>query len=122
MSNEPLDPRLQQLFEDARQELDGEAITRQVMSRTHRKIVVAATSLLAAAAVALIGSWLFLSISLLDFALLASALLTNPLLELGEGWVALALMPVNSLAGLSLLGLKAAHSLRKLMLGASFTR
>ena len=59
---------------------------------------------------------------LLDFAVLISQFLTNPLVDLGGGWLALAFMPVNNLASLSVLLLKGSLMTWKKLTGVSLVR
>ncbi len=120
MTTEPLDPRLQTLFAEARQELDGEALTGQVMAQTRKLRYLLFAGGITAAFVLLAGTWLLLAIPLLEFAVLVSQVLTTTLVELGEGWLALAFMPVNNIAGLLALTAKAIHFGRKKIISASF--
>jgi hypothetical protein len=114
MSNEH-DPRLQALFAQAAESLDEEDIASHVVAAARRRRCLTWVAGFAALLLALLATRLLLAIPLLEFAVLISTLLTTSLVDLGEGWLALALLPVNSFAGLFALLLRAALLIRRRM-------
>jgi len=114
------DQLLQSVFAEARQNLDGEALTSRVMAKTRRVLYMLVAGTLALAVVLLVGAWLIFGIPLLEFALLISQFLTMTLVDLGEGWAALVFMPVNNIASLIVITAKAIHLGWKKVTGASF--
>jgi hypothetical protein len=122
MMTDSRDPVLQSLFEQARMDLDGADLTASVMSRTRRRLAVMAAGALAAALVVALAAWTLVGTSLLEFAVLVSQFLTNPLIELGEGWLALVFLPVNNLASILVASTKLALMGWKKLTGASLVR
>lgn len=121
MTTNERDPVLQQLFIDAKQDLEDESITAGVMARTQRlKVRLLGGAVLGGLLILLI-SWLAFAGPLLEFALLVSGFLATPLVELGEGWLALAIMPINTVASVVALAGKAAWSLYRRLLNYSFS-
>ena len=118
--NEQRDPLLETLFAEAEQTLEGDALTARVLARTRNFRYLLLTGGTAAAAAMLVGTWLFFGIPLFEFAVLVAAFLTTPLLELGEGWLALALLPINTVASALIVLLKGARVLQKKIVAASF--
>jgi len=102
---EQRDPHLQALFANARQELDGEAFTTGMMAKT-RLQRYRVPAMIAGVAVLVIVCAILLAPSLLTFALLTAQTLTTNLVELGDGWLGLALSPINNIASLLILGTK----------------
>lgn len=100
MTNEQRDPLLQSLFNDAEQELDGTLLTAQVMARTRSYRLLLLAGGASAVLVLMAGAWLLFGMPLFDFAVLLSEVLATPLFDLGEGWLALLLLPVNTVASL----------------------
>ena len=121
MITDNTDQLLQSAFADARQELDGEALTKRVVAKTRQMLYLLATGGIALALVLLAGVWLIFGIPLLEFAVLISQFLATALIDLGEGWLALVFMPVNSVASLVIVTAKAIHMGWKKVIGASFT-
>ena len=117
---EQQDPRLQALFANARQDLDGEAFTSGMMAKTRLQryrmpaLIAAVTTLVAACAI-------LLAPSLLTFALLTAQALTTNLVDLGDGWLGLALSPVNNIASLLILGARIAFMGWKVITRTSYT-
>ena len=95
------DPTLEKLFSEAKRELEGEAITTQVMAQTRNRLFTMAAAGALLGLVVLLIAWYVFAGPLLDFAILVSQFLTNPLIELGEGWLALVFMPINNMASLT---------------------
>jgi len=115
------DQMLQSVFAEARQDLDGEAITARVMAKTRRQLYLLAAGVLSLVAALLAGTWLVFGLPLLEFAVLISQFLTMTLVDLGEGWLALVFMPVNNIASLFIVTAKAIHMGWKKIIGVSFT-
>jgi hypothetical protein len=115
------DQLLKSVFAEARQDLDGEALTNQVMAKTRRVLVLLAAGVLSIAVLLVGGAWLMFGMPLLDFAVLISQFLTMTLFDLGEGWLALVFTPLNNIASLIIIGAKAVHLGWKKLLGASFS-
>ena len=112
---------LQSVFAEARQDLDGAAITARVMAKTRRLLYLLVTGVLSLAVVLLAGAWLIFGLPLLEFAVLISQFLAMTLVDLGEGWLALVFMPINNIASLFIVTAKAIHLGWKKIIGASFT-
>lgn len=121
MITENQDQLLQSMFAEARQDLDGEAITSKVMAKTRRVLYMLAAGVLSIAAILVVGAWLIFGMPLLEFALLISQFLTMTLIDLGEGWLALVFTPLNNIASLIIFGAKAIHLAWKKLLSASFS-
>ena len=111
---------LQSVFAEARQDLDGTAITARVMAKTRRLLYLLVTGVLSLAVVLLAGAWLIFGLPLLEFAVLISQFFAMALVDLGEGWLALVFMPINNIASLSIVTAKAIHLGWKKIIGASF--
>jgi hypothetical protein len=121
MITDQQDQLLQSVFAEARQDLDGEALTSQVMARTRRVLYKLAAGVLFIAVVIVTGAWLMFGMPLLEFAVLISQFLTMTLFELGEGWLALVFTPLNNIASLLVVGAKAIHLGWKKILSSSFS-
>ena len=120
MMNEDRDPYLETVFARAEQELDGRAITARVMARTRGFKLLLLAGGASAAVLLLAGARLIFGIPLFEFAMLISQVLATPLFDLGEGWLALLLLPVNTVAGLLVILFRALRVLHKRMAGISF--
>jgi hypothetical protein len=120
MMTDHWDSQLKTLFAESRQELDGEALTARVMARTRKLSYMLIAGGISAVLVLLTGAWLVFALPLLEFAVLISQGLTMTLVDLGEGWLALVFLPVNNIASLLVLSMKAIHMARKKIIGASF--
>jgi len=114
------DQLLQSVFAEARQDLDDEVLTSSVMAKTRRVLFMLVAGALSLALVLLAGFWLIFGLPLLEFAVLISQFLTMTLVDLGEGWLALVFMPVNNIASLVVITVKAIHLGWKKLIGASF--
>lgn len=115
------DQLLQSAFAEARQDLEDDALTNRVMAKTRRVLYMLAAATLSIAIVLMASVWLVFGMPLLEFAVLISQFLTMTLIDLGEGWLALVLMPVNNIASLFVIGAKAIHLGWKKILNASFS-
>lgn len=122
MMTEYRDQVLESLFDEANRELEGEAITARVMARTRNRLVKMAASAISLTLVVLLLSWYVFAMPLLEFAVLVSQFITNPLVDLGEGWLALAFLPVNNIASLSVLLAKASLMAWKKLTGTTLVR
>jgi hypothetical protein len=118
MTTEGRDPLLQTLFREAEQELDGTLLTERVMARTRRFRLLLLGGSASAVLLLLGGAWLLLGIPLFEFAVLISGVLATPIFDLGQGWLALLLLPVNTLASLLVLMFKAVRFLQKRAAGS----
>jgi len=115
------DQLLQSAFAQARQDLDDEALTSQVMAKTRHVLYMLVAGVLSIVVILLAGIWLVFGMPLLEFAVLISQFLTITLIDLGEGWLALVFMPLNNIASLFIIAAKAIHLGWKKVLGASFS-
>ncbi|MBT8039801.1 MAG: hypothetical protein HKO85_07685 [Xanthomonadales bacterium] len=116
------EPDLHSLFDQANRELQGESITARVVARTRTRVMTRAGLALVVMLLFLLVAWQLLALPLLEFAVLVSQLLTNPLVDLGEGWVALAFLPVNNFASLLVLSTKGVLIAWKKLTGSSLIR
>lgn len=116
------EPDLHSLFDQANRELEGETITAQVVAQTRKRVAARAGLVLVVAALCLLVAWQLLALPLLEFALLVSRALTNPLIDMGEGWLALVFLPVNNLASLLVLSTKGMLIGWKKLTGSSLIR
>jgi hypothetical protein len=117
---EERDTLLQSLFTESQQELDGEEITARVMAKTrHAKNLLLAGGL-SAALVILALTWLIFAMPLLEFAVLVAQGPTMTLVDLGEGWLALAFLPVNNIGSLLIITARVIRVLHKRIFNASF--
>lgn len=114
------DSGLQSLFRRAEESLDGEAITARVMAVTRTRRAWLWSGGIAAALAGVLATWLTLGVPLLEFAVQVSNLLTTSLVDLGEGWLALILLPINSVAGVLAVTAKTAQFLRRKVIGRPF--
>jgi len=96
------DPRLQALFADVKNGLEEELFVTDVMVKT-RFIRYRLPAMLAAASLIVLIFALVLAPSLQGFALVIAWGMTTPLIELGEGWLAWTLLPINTVGSLLIL-------------------
>ena len=115
------DQLLQSAFAEARQDLEDETLTKRIMAKTRRVLYMLAAGVLTIAVVLITTVWLVFGMPLLEFAVLISQFLTMTLINLGEGWLALVLMPVNNIASVLVISAKAIHLGWKKILSASFS-
>jgi hypothetical protein len=116
---EDRDPILQQLFVEAREELDGELFTARVMQRSRFARYRTAAGWLAAALVLVVGAGALFT-PLQDFALLLGQALTTGLVDLGDGWWALVVSPINSVASVLVLLVKGTRMAMSKVRSASY--
>ena len=113
------DPILQNLFYEAANDLDGEAFIAEVMAKTHGRRYRLLTVGFGAALVLAVIVWL-LALPIQEFGVLVSQALTATLIDLGDSWVAWVFAPVNNIASLSILTLKAIRVAWKKIVSASY--
>ena len=78
-------------------------------------------ALIAAVTVLVVVCAILLAPSLLTFALLTAQALTTNLVDLGDGWLGLALSPINNIASLIILGTKLSFMGWKVISRTSYT-
>lgn len=122
MMTEFRDPMLETLFDEANRELEGERITASVMAGTRNRLLRMAVITVTSSLLVLLIAWYFFAMPLLEFAVLISQFFTNPIVDFGDGWLALALLPVNNLASISVLSTKLAMLAWKKLTGTSLVR
>ena len=118
MMTDGRDPLLQSLFVEARHDLDGEMFSARVMAKTRflrYRVVVAG---LCVALILAAGAW-FLAIPL-EVAQLVAQVLATTLVDLGDSWLAWLLSPVNNIAALVVLCVKAIRIGRKKIIRTSY--
>ena len=122
MMTEYRDPALEELFRAAQRDLADETVTERVMAGTRQRLVRMAALALAGSVVVLLVAWYLFAGPLLEFAVLISQFLTNPLIDLGEGWLALVLLPINNIASILVLSTKLSLLAWKKLTGSSLIR
>jgi hypothetical protein len=113
-----IDPRLQALFAEGQPDLDGEAFTARVMAKSRFLRYRVLALWIGMAMVLAAGAW-YLAIPLEVAQLIAQAL-TTTLIDLGDGWLAWVFSPVNNIAALLVLFVKAIRVGRKRIIGVSY--
>ena len=103
MMTDTRDPVLLEMFDNARQEFEGQDMTAKVMVKTRKRLATMAAVAATVSLIVLLISWYLFSMPLLEFAVLISEFLTNPLFDLGEGWIGLIVLPINNLASIGVL-------------------
>jgi hypothetical protein len=122
MMTEYRDPALEELFRAAQRDLADETVTERVMAGTRQRLVRMAALALAGSVVVLLVAWYLFAGPLLEFAVLISQFLTNPLFDLGTGWLALVFLPVNNIASILVLSGKLSLLAWKKLTGSSLIR
>lgn len=100
--------RLEALFIEAESELSESAFTASVVART-RKVrfqILAGIALLFAV---VIGVAAALSVPFFEFAVTVSAVMTNPIVDVGEGWLGFLLAPINNCGAIVIVVVKIAR-------------
>jgi hypothetical protein len=112
------DPILLALFQEAHGDLDGETFTARVLdqTRSQRYLVILGLSCLG---MVLAGSAWFFNIPV-EVAQLITQALTTTLIDLGNSWVAWLFSPINNVASLLVLGVKAIRVFQQRIVGASY--
>jgi len=118
MMTDDRDPLLEALFAEAQHDLDGEPFTARVMAQTRFVRYRVFAPWIGVALILAGGAW-FLAIPLEVAQLIAQALATT-LIDLGGGWLAWLLSPVNNIAALLVLGVKTIRIGWKKIIGASY--
>lgn len=117
------DPLLQTLFAvepTVQDDRDAQVFTAGVMARTRRLIYKVAGVLAAVFVVLLLCIWVF-AIPLQEVVQLVTQTVSATLFDLGDGWVSWVFAPVNNIASLIVISLKAARMVHKKILRASYT-
>ena len=122
MMTELRDPMLQTLFDEANQDQEDNVLTSRILTHTRNRYYTLIGGGLLVSLVILLTAWAVFAMPLLEFAVLVSQLITNPLIELGEGWLALAFLPVNNIASLAVLIAKGALMGWKKLTGTTLLR
>lgn len=117
------DPVLQTLF--AAEEIDqngqdAQAFTARVMARTRKLIYQLAGALAVVSLLLLICAWVF-AIPLQEVVQLVTQTVSATLFDLGDGWASWVFAPVNNIASLVVISLKAIRVVHKKVLSASYT-
>lgn len=118
MMTDDRDPLLEALFAEAQHDLDGEAFTAHVMAQTRFVRYRVFAPWIGVALMLAGGAW-FLAIPL-EVAQLIAYGLTTTLIDLGDSWLAWSFSPVNNVAALLVLAVKAIRIGRKKIIGASY--
>jgi hypothetical protein len=100
------DTLLQTVFADAKKDLEGEAFTARVIARTRSLKLRFVAGLTGLAVVLLAAAWIFAT-PIMEIAQPATQVLTTSLFDLGEGSAAWIFSPVNNIASLLILSIKA---------------
>ena len=109
------DAVLLELFTEADTALEGGAFTESVLKRTYGLVI--RLGLVAAAVVTVVlASALVMGLSPWLVAQQLSNVLTTSLIEMGEGWMAWVLAPINSIGGALIIAAKGARMLYKRVL------
>ncbi len=93
--NEIRDPGLDSLFASAREDLDGEVFTHKVMAKT-RFLKYRLHAVAAALVLALLIVVQFFVPAVQDVALVVAWGLTTSIVDLGDGWLAWMISPINT--------------------------
>ena len=99
-------PQLQTLFKEASEDLDGEVFTTGVLTRTRVRRNRVIAGLGGVVVVLAVCAWL-LTVPVFGFVQITTQVLTTTLIDLGEGWLAWMLAPVNNIARLLVVSVKA---------------
>lgn len=118
MTADDHDLLLQSLFVEEQPVLDGEVFTACLVAKIRKLRYRPVAGLAGVALVMAVVVWLF-AIPTREVAQFIAQGLTLTILDLGEGWLSWVLSPVNNLAGLLVLSVKAIRVARKKIIGAS---
>jgi hypothetical protein len=118
--SEQHDPLLQTLFADARQEIQDEEFTSDVLSRTHSLKYRTAAGWFGIALLLAVVAWIFAA-PLQGVALLVVQGLSITLIDVGSGWLAWLVAPINNIGSLLVLVAKLARMIWKKLSSASYT-
>lgn len=106
------DPLLQSLFAESVPTIDAEEFTGRVMTKTYALRQKLITAGLIAGTLLILYIWMF-GVPLQDFVLLITQFLSKNIIDIGNSWLALAVSPLNSVAGLLALALKGILTVQK---------
>ncbi len=109
-------PTLEALFAEPAAELADDAFVNEVMTQTRIRKYWLLASLASAALIVVLVAWTY-SEPALQLARMLTQALTVSLFDVGDGWLAWILLPVNSVAGLLVLIAKAARMAWKRIFG-----
>lgn len=113
------DPLLQALFAETQQELDGAVFIDQLGARITRLKYLVIAAGIGLALLLFLFAWLF-ALPLQGLAVSISQILTTALFDLGEGWLAWMLTPINNIASILVASIKVFRMGRKKLVVASF--
>ena len=117
MSNDR-DMVLQNLFNEANEQLEDSTFTSQVVKRTY-KLVIRLGLLVVCTVLLALAVMLVFDLSPLQMAQGISEVLTTPMFNLGDGWAGWILTPINNIAGVFVIGFKGFRILYKKVLRGS---
>jgi hypothetical protein len=120
MMTEARDPVLQSLFDQPRHVEDNQEFVARVVARTRRLRYQLIGALAALALMLLAGAWV-LSIPVQATVFSITQVLTTALFDLGESWTAWLLAPVNNIASLLIISLKATRMVWKKIKSATWS-
>jgi hypothetical protein len=118
MTNER-DPVLSSLFASSIVDQDDKEFTEHVVAKTRSFRYKIVAGLLAVALVLVAFAWIF-SLPVQEILQLITQGLTTRLADLGDGWPAWILAPINNVASVLVLSLKAIRMLRKKIISTSY--
>lgn len=122
MMTEHRDPALEPLFEQANRELEGDALTARVMARTRNRLAMMVGGAALVTVVAALIAWQIFAMPMLEFAVMVTQFLGNPLFDLGDGWLGFIFLPINNLASLFVLTARGVMLGWKKLTGTSLIR
>ena len=112
------DQTLLALFKEAQGELEGETFTARVLDQSRSQSYLVILGLSCFAMIVAVLAW-FLDIPF-EVAQLITQALTTTLVDLGDSWVAWLFSPINNIASLLVLGVKAIRVFQQRIVGASY--
>ena len=113
------DPVLSSLFASSAVDQDDREFTEHVVAKTRSLRYKIVAGMLAVALVLVAIAWLF-SLPVQEIVYLITEGLTTSLVDLGEGWPAWVLAPINNVASVLVISLKAIRMLRKKIISTSY--
>ena len=122
MMTEPRDPALEALFEQANRVLEGDDLTARVMARTRNRLAMMVGGAALVTVVAALIAWQIFAVPMLEFAVMVTQFLGNPLFDLGDGWLGFIFLPINNLASLFVLTARGVMLGWKKLTGTSLLR
>lgn len=119
MMTENNEINLQTLFAAEQGEIEANGFVAEVMNKT-RFLRYRLPALLGALAMVVVALAMLLAPSLQGFALTVAYGMGATLVDLGEGWLAFFLLPVNTVGGLLVVVAKAVRMVQKKFFGGAF--